>query len=103
MFRLLQEAAARGIASNYVGRLLGMVGKGTAAPTTDSPILFEPLSEREREVLQLLARGLSNPEIAQELFIAKSTVRSHIKSIYSKLDVHRRWDAIQRAQELGLI
>ena len=61
------------------------------------------LSEREKEVLQLLTTGLSNPQIAQELFIAKSTVRSHIKSIYGKLNVHRRWDAIQRAQELGLL
>ncbi len=84
--------------------MLGMAGKAAAAvPATDGPTLFEPLSEREREVLALLARGLSNPEIAQELFIAKSTVRSHVKSIYGKLSVHRRWDAVQRAQELGLI
>jgi LuxR family maltose regulon positive regulatory protein len=65
--------------------------------------LVEPLSERELEVLRLLATGMSNPEIADELVIAVSTVRSHCKSIYGKLDVHKRWDAVQRGQELGLI
>ena len=65
--------------------------------------LIDPLSERELEVLRLLATGLSNPEIADELVVAVSTVRSHCKSIYGKLNVHKRWDAVQRAQELGLI
>ncbi len=65
--------------------------------------LVEPLSERELDVLRLLAVGLSNPEIADELYIAVSTVRSHCKSIYGKLNVHKRWDAVQRGQELGLI
>jgi LuxR family maltose regulon positive regulatory protein len=65
--------------------------------------LLEPLSERELEVLRLLATGRSNPEIGQELFIATSTVRSHLKNIYGKLNVHRRWDAVQRAEELGLL
>jgi LuxR family maltose regulon positive regulatory protein len=65
--------------------------------------LIDPLSERELEVLRLLSAGLSNPDIAQELYIATSTVRSHLKSIYSKLNVHKRWDAVQRAEELGLL
>ena len=65
--------------------------------------LPEPLSERELEVLRLLAAGLSNPEIAGELVVAVSTVRSHCKSIYGKLGVHKRWDAVQQAQQLGLI
>ena len=103
MLHLLQVAAAREIAPDYVCRLLAMVGEDTAVAPATSPLLLEPLSEREREVLQLLTTGLTNPEIAQELFIATSTVRSHVKSIYSKLNVHRRWDAVQRAQELGLI
>ena len=62
-----------------------------------------PVSERELDVLRLLATDLSNPEIADELYIAVSTVRSHCKSIYGKLDVHKRWDAVHRAVELGLI
>jgi LuxR family maltose regulon positive regulatory protein len=55
------------------------------------------------DVLRLLSAGLSNPEIGQELFIATSTVRSHLKSIYGKLNVHKRWDAVHRAEELGLL
>ena len=65
--------------------------------------LVEPLSERELEVLRLLADGLSNPEIAAALVVAVSTVHSHCKSIYGKLGVHRRWDAVQRARDLSLI
>ena len=55
------------------------------------------------EVLRYLATSLSAPEIAQELYISTSTVRSHIKNIYGKLAVHRRMDAIDRARELKLI
>jgi LuxR family maltose regulon positive regulatory protein len=53
--------------------------------------------------LRLLATSLSTAEIADRLFITVSTVRSHTKNIYAKLNVHRRWDAAERAQELGLI
>jgi LuxR family maltose regulon positive regulatory protein len=63
----------------------------------------EPLSARELEVLFLLRSRLTVPEIAVELCIAESTVRSHVKSIYSKLSVHRRMDAVQRAEELGML
>jgi LuxR family maltose regulon positive regulatory protein len=73
-----------------------------ARPSYAHP-LIEPLSDRELEVLRLLASGLSNPEIANELYIAVSTIRTHCKNIYGKLGVNRRWDAVHRAQELGLI
>ena len=65
--------------------------------------LIEPLSERELEVLRFLTTHLSSTEIAEELFISVNTVRSHIKSIYGKLNVHSRKDAIQRTQELELL
>lgn len=65
--------------------------------------LVEPLSERESEVLRALALGLSNKEIAAKLFIATGTVKQHLKSIYSKLDVHNRTEATHRAGELGLL
>ena len=65
--------------------------------------LVEPLSERERGVLRLLAAGLESPEIARELIISVSTARSHIKNIYGKLDVHGRVQAIERARALGLV
>ena len=65
--------------------------------------LVEPLSERELEVLRLLRSELSGPEIARELVVALSTVRTHTKTIYSKLDVNSRRSAVKRAEELDLI
>ncbi|MGQ9816284.1 MAG: response regulator transcription factor, partial [Candidatus Roseilinea sp.] len=65
--------------------------------------LIEPLSEREREVLRLLAAGLTYAEIAERLLISVNTVRFHVKEIYSKLGVNRQAQAVARAQELGLL
>ena len=107
MEKLLQQAAAQGIGGVYVGELLGALrressdNRRTMALATSR--LAEPLSDRELEVLQLLPTHLSGPEIAQELCIAVNTVRSHIKSLYGKLDVHSRRQAVARAQDLGLL
>jgi LuxR family maltose regulon positive regulatory protein len=109
MRQLLKQAALCGLAPGYVQELVTgfdapMPGRSEGADVGIPPQpLLEPLSEREMDVLRLLGAGLSNPEIAEELYIAVSTVRSHCKSIYGKLNVHRRWDAVQRAQELGLL
>ncbi|KPL78816.1 hypothetical protein ADN00_06240 [Ornatilinea apprima] len=65
--------------------------------------LVEPLSTRELEVLALINRGLSNPEIAAELVVAPSTIKTHINNLYGKLGVQNRVQAIQRARELGLL
>jgi LuxR family maltose regulon positive regulatory protein len=65
--------------------------------------LIEPLSDRELEVLRLIATGLSNREIAQELVIAIGTVKSHINHIYGKLGVKNRTQAVARAQKLSLL
>jgi len=65
--------------------------------------LMEPLTRRERQVLKLLATDLSQQEIAAQLHISTGTVYSHTKNIYSKLDVHKRAEAVQRARELDLI
>jgi LuxR family maltose regulon positive regulatory protein len=65
--------------------------------------LVEPLSPREMEVLALIAQGLSNREIGERLFIALSTVKGHNRSIYGKLQVRRRTEAVARARELGLL
>jgi LuxR family maltose regulon positive regulatory protein len=70
------------------------------APTSERA---EPLTRREQQVLHLIAVGLSGPEIAQELVVAYSTVRSHIKSIYGKLGAHSRHEAIERAKALKLV
>jgi len=61
------------------------------------------LSPREVEVLKLLGDGLTADEIAGRSFVAPSTVRSHVKSVYGKLGVHRRVEALKRATELGII
>ncbi|MCB0213469.1 MAG: helix-turn-helix transcriptional regulator, partial [Anaerolineae bacterium] len=71
-------------------------------PSAPQP-LIEPLSQRELEILRLFNTELSGPEIARELVIALSTVRTHTKSIYSKLNVTSRRAAVKRAEELGLI
>ena len=111
MYRLLSEAQPRNPPSAYVAGLLAAsererapevspkAGYGSQMPL---PGEIEPLSERELEVLFLLKSRLTVPEMAETLVVAESTVRSHIKSIYSKLAVHRRMDAVQRAEELGL-
>lgn len=70
-------------------------------PKTEN--LPEPPSGRELEVLRLFGTELSGPEIARELVVALSTVRTHTKSIYSKLGVNSRRAAVRRAEELGLI
>jgi LuxR family maltose regulon positive regulatory protein len=111
MAALLREVAARGIMPEYTGRLLAASGaeqpRRAGAPplptSLASPPLVEPLSERELDVLRLFKTELSGPEIANELMIAVSTVRTHTKSIYSKLDVTNRRAAVNRAVELDLI
>jgi LuxR family maltose regulon positive regulatory protein len=65
--------------------------------------LFEPLTQRETEVLRLIAQGLSNQEIADRLFLALSTVKGHARIIFDKLGVQRRTEAVARARELGLL
>jgi ATP/maltotriose-dependent transcriptional regulator MalT len=65
--------------------------------------LVEPLSERELEVMQLITLGLSNQEIAQELTVSLNTVKTHIRSIYGKLDARSRTQAVKRARELNVL
>jgi LuxR family maltose regulon positive regulatory protein len=65
-------------------------------------LLVEPLTERELEVLRLIAEGLSNIEIAERLFVGVSTVKKHINHIYGKLGVESRTQALLRAQALNL-
>jgi LuxR family transcriptional regulator, maltose regulon positive regulatory protein len=111
MATLLRKAAARGTMPNYAGKLLAAFeteGQRSVASAVESPLspsqpLIEPLSQRELEVLRLFKTELSGPEIARELVIGLSTVRTHTKSIYSKLGVNNRRAAVKRAEELHLI
>ena len=100
---LLHKAAQRGISPDYVARLLSALGEGTDAKLSAPQPLIEPLSERELEVLQLLATGRSNREIADELVLATGTVKKHLSNIYGKLNVQNRTHAVARARELKLI
>lgn len=108
MEHLLKSMRADERLSMYAARILAALEDDAGhlpallSSQSKSP-LVEPLSEREQEVLRLLAAGLANPEIAQELTVTVHTVRSHVKSIYGKLSVHSRWEAAQRARELGLL
>ncbi|MFP4564226.1 MAG: response regulator transcription factor, partial [Spirochaetia bacterium] len=97
--RLLEEAASRGIHPEYVGRILSAFSR----PNPRRQPLLESLSERELEVLEIIAQGLSNQEIAERLYLSLYTVKAHIRNIFGKLDVTSRTQAVARARELGLL
>ncbi|MGH3339155.1 MAG: LuxR C-terminal-related transcriptional regulator [Propionibacteriaceae bacterium] len=102
MASLLRVAGRQGIAQGYVRRLLAAVNKsGDAAPV--QPGLIEPLSDRELDVLRLLGTDLSGPDIARELVVSLSTVRTHTNRIYAKLGVNNRRAAVRQAQQLDLM
>jgi LuxR family maltose regulon positive regulatory protein len=92
--------------SDEAGALLQAAGRqhasasDTRPPTPPGP---EPLSEREAEVLQLLATALTGPEIAGRLFMSINTFRTHTRHIFTKLDVNTRRGAVSRAGELNLL
>jgi LuxR family maltose regulon positive regulatory protein len=114
--RLLRQAVLQGIQPAFASKLLADLGEdgrrqaggmrslapthGKVAPAAD---LIEPPTERERQVLRLLAAGLSSTEVAEELVIAVSTARSYIKSLYGKLGAHSREEAIAKGRQFGLI
>ncbi len=100
MRELLQAADRQGISRTYVRKLLAIAGTATPLAKQD---LNDPLSERELDVLRLLGGELSGPEIARELVVSPHTVRSHTKSIYTKLGVNSRRTAVREAQDLNLI
>jgi LuxR family maltose regulon positive regulatory protein len=108
MARLLYEALARGVATDYTRRLLTafptLEPEQTADPDQALPsCMIEPLSQRELEVVRLIAEGLTNQEIASRLFLSLHTVKSHARNIYGKLGVHNRTQAVTRARSLGVL
>jgi LuxR family maltose regulon positive regulatory protein len=109
--QLLVEAAQRGVHKEYIERILAAIGtpealylgrEGSASRSAQTPY-GESLSERELQVLRLMAYGATNHEIAEQLVITVGTVKSHINHIFGKLDVHNRIEAVARARGLGLI
>jgi LuxR family transcriptional regulator, maltose regulon positive regulatory protein len=111
MARLLSEAAAHGIIPDYTSRLLAVfeaeaqMSEDRSYPPSAPPAhsLTEPLSQRELEVLQLIAQGLSNREISERLFLALDTVKGHNRRIYGKLLVQRRTEAVAKARALNIL
>ena len=102
MAKLLRQVRQRGLFPHYVDKLLATVAAKESKPW-GVDLLPEPLSEREMEVLQLVAAGASNKEIADQLFIAVTTVKKHISNMLVKLDTPNRTQAAARARELGLL
>jgi LuxR family maltose regulon positive regulatory protein len=94
------DAAKAGFSLAYVKKILAAFKAATPSKIEG---LLDPISDRELEVLQLIAGGLSNKEIAEKLFIALNTVKTHTKNINSKLGVNSRTRAVARAKELGLL
>jgi len=118
----LKRLHRKKIARDYIGKILAafeqegdqMVlpeanGRPTAParqprhPSPLSPPLVEPLTNRELDVLELLAQRLSNKEIADKLFIAAETVKGHLRNIYQKLEVKKRREAVEKAKKLGIL
>jgi LuxR family maltose regulon positive regulatory protein len=105
---LLREAIKNGVAPLYLSKVLASLDSETR-PAALVPVQhlaeapFELLSEREMEVLRLAAAGKSNQEIAEELVVAPSTIKTHINNIYRKLEVNKRTQAAARARQLGLL
>jgi LuxR family maltose regulon positive regulatory protein len=106
---LLRDIASRGIEPEYVRTLLAGFGPEAAPAPSASPArrptspLLDPLTEREIEVLGLVAEGLSNADIAERLFLSVGTVKRHVHNIFGKLDAGGRVEAIARARTLGIL
>ena len=80
-----------------------VVGQDVRGPSSAPEELYEPLTDRELQVLSLLAQRHTYKEIAAQLFISPGTVRQHTYQIYQKLDVHNRRKAVAKAQTLGIL
>jgi LuxR family transcriptional regulator, maltose regulon positive regulatory protein len=109
MARLLYEALTHGVEPAYIRRLLAAFPVGEPAQTTASPLSgpeaewVEPLSAREREVLQHIAEGLTNQDIAARLYISPHTVKVHARNIYAKLGVTSRTQAVAKGKAIGIL
>jgi LuxR family maltose regulon positive regulatory protein len=108
---MLRSAGAHGSATAYTAKLLaaiagaehGVRGADVTPPARMSAPLAEALTEREREILRLLASGASNPEMARKLVVSLGTVKTHVHHILGKLNVRSRTKAIAKAKEMGLL
>jgi LuxR family maltose regulon positive regulatory protein len=109
---LVYRAASEGIFPEYAGRILAEFSSADVAEalrnvsdhsSDESDSVVEPLSDRELQVLRLLARGMSNKEIAEELYVSVRTVKFHTGNIYERLSAKNRTEAVAKARALGII
>jgi LuxR family maltose regulon positive regulatory protein len=118
MADMLQQLHKQNVAVEYIERLLSAFRRDEqvvvpdesdqdiSSPVPPSPIsqpLLEPLTNRELEILELLAQRLQNKEIAEKLFVSTETVKSHLKNIFGKLNASNRREAVQRAKTLNIL
>jgi LuxR family maltose regulon positive regulatory protein len=101
--KLLYQAATRGIHPEFCQKVLDKFTTGVQPMTASTPSLVESLSPRELEVLEQIALGRTNQEIALALHLSLYTVKSHARNIFGKLDVKNRTEAVARARLLGLL
>ena len=104
-----EQAAARGVSLAYLARLFRAFGQEPAMPDSGQdavaavPGLVERLTAREVEILVLLAAGMPNPRIAEQLVVSLDTVKKHVSHLLGKLGAANRTEAVTRARQLGLI
>jgi LuxR family maltose regulon positive regulatory protein len=111
LVRMLKEPGAQELSRGYIRKILEINGGASDAgilPSSenshsDMDGLIEPLSSREKEVLKLMAEGLSNPESAARLYLSPNTLKAHTQHIFGKLSVHNRVQAINKARELKIV
>jgi len=106
MASLLYEALKAGMSPGYIQQLLAAFPAGESEVEdyqSDPSGLIEPLSEREKDVLQLVAKGLTNKVIADKLYLSIHTIKTHTRNIYGKLGVNNRTQAVNKARTLGII
>ncbi len=101
--RGLQNYAIKLLAAFPPALVPAAVQTHKASAALPASYLVDPLSERELEVLNLIADGLSNQQIGRQLFLATSTVKRHINNIYAKLNVHSRTQAVAKGRELKVL
>ena len=104
MTHLLEETVQRGVVAEFGVKQISDYGKLPHDEISqESQSVVNLLSDREIEVLQLVAQGLTNKEISERLYLALDTVKGHNRRIYSKLGVRKRIDAITQAREMGIL
>ena len=100
---LLKRLAEKNIAVDFIGHILGAYSPPTHKPPSITQTSDGQLTNREHDILELVAQRLQSKVIAEKLFISTHTVNAHLKSIYRKLDVHNRQEAVARAKNLGIL